>query len=58
MSIAIGQQAKLIQPVVAGDVVDTRFNREAGQLEHLLNFPDADGEIHQRWFLASDLKAV
>lgn len=58
MSIAIGQQAKLVQPQVAGEVVDTRFNKDAQQLEHLLNFTDAEGEVQQRWFLASELEAI
>lgn len=58
MPIAIGQQAKLVQPVVAGEVVDTRFNKDHNQLEHLLNFTGADGELQQRWFLASELEAI
>lgn len=56
MTIAIGQQAKLVQPVVAGEVIDTRFNKEAGKLEHLLSFVGADGEVNQRWFLETDLE--
>lgn len=58
MPIAIGQQAKLVQPVVAGEVIDTRFNKDKNELEHLLNFPDASGETQQRWFLASELEAI
>ena len=58
MSIAIGQQAKLVQPVVAGEVIDTRSNKEAGQLEHLLSFTDAAGEEQHRWFLESELEAA
>lgn len=58
MSITVGANAKLIQPTITGEVLDTRYNKEAAQLEHLLEYPDADGEVHQRWFLASELEAA
>lgn len=58
MSITIGQQAKLVQPVIAGEVVDTRFNKEEGQLEHLLSYQEADGTPQQRWFLDEKLEAA
>lgn len=58
MSIKIGQQAKLVQPVVQGEVKDTRFNKDEGQLEHLLSYIGADGEPHERWFLESELEAA
>lgn len=54
--IEVGQQARLKQPVIQGEVTDTRFNKSAGELEHLLLYPDADGEMQERWFLASDLE--
>lgn len=57
MSVSIGQKAKLIQPTVSGEVIDTRFNKGKGQLEHLLNYDGADGEPQQRWFLDSELEA-
>lgn len=58
MSIAIGQQARLKQPVVQGEVVDTNFNKTASELEHLISYTDADGELQQRWFLESQLETV
>jgi len=58
MSIKIGQHAKLVQPVVQGEVKDTRFNKDKSQLEHLLVYVGADGEQHERWFLESELEAV
>lgn len=58
MSVSVGQAAKLIQPVVQGEVTDTRYNKEAGQLEHQLEYTDAAGESHTRWFLESQLEAV
>lgn len=56
--IEVGQQARLVQPVIQGEVTDTRFNKDAKQLEHLVSFIDAEGESQQRWFLASALEAV
>lgn len=58
MSIVIGGKAKLIQPVVSGEIIDTQFNKSASQLEHLLQYTGTDGEVHQRWFLESELEAV
>lgn len=56
--INVGQQARLIQPVIQGEVIDTRFNKTAGELEHLVFYTDAEGEAQERWFLASQLEAV
>lgn len=58
MSVSVGQTAKLIQPVVQGTITDTRYNKEAGQLEHQMEYTDANGESHDRWFLDSQLEAV
>lgn len=58
MTINVGQQARLVQPVVQGEVKDTRYNHSAGELEHLVSWADAGGEQHERWFLASTLEAV
>lgn len=56
--INVGQQARLIQPVIQGEVIDTRFNKTAGELEHLVSYTDAEGEVQERWFPASQLEAV
>lgn len=56
--IEIGQQARLIQPVIQGEVKDTQFNKTASELEHLVSYTDADGEVQERWFLASQLEAA
>lgn len=58
MSLETGQRAKLIQPTIEGEVVDTQYNKDAKELEHLLSYVSADGEAHQRWFLVSQLEAV
>lgn len=56
--INIGQTARLVQPVIQGEVIDTRFNKTAGELEHLVSFADAQGDAQERWFLASQLETV
>lgn len=56
--IQVGQTARLVQPVVQGEVKDTQFNKGASELEHLIEYVDADGETHTRWFLASQLEVV
>lgn len=49
----IGNQAKLKQPVVQGLIVDTRYRKDAKQLEHLVHT-----ELGDRWFLESQLELV
>lgn len=56
--INIGQTARLVQPVIQGEVTDTRFNKDANELEHLVSYTDAEGEVQSRWFLASNLEVV
>lgn len=53
-----GQQVRLIQPVLQGEIIDTRYNKDAKELEHLVAYPDAEGETQERWFLESQLEGV
>lgn len=57
-NLNIGEQARLKQPVIEGVIDDTRFNKDAKELEHHLNYVDASGETQSRWFLASELESV
>lgn len=58
MPLKVGQQARLIQPIVAGEIKDTQFNKSASELEHLLAYETPDGVQHERWFLESSLEPV
>lgn len=58
MPLSEGQTARLKQPIIEGPVLDTRYNKDAKELEHLLSYTDAHGEPCQRWFLASQLEEV
>jgi len=57
MAIEVGQTARLIQPVVQGEILDTQYNKESKELEHLLAWNE-DGEPQQRWFSEKHLEAV
>jgi hypothetical protein len=56
MPIPVGQQARLIQPVIQGEVLDTRYNKDAAELEQLVSFTDSGGDVQERWFLESQLE--
>jgi hypothetical protein len=52
-----GTTVRLIQPVIQGQVIERRFNA-ADEVEVLVDYPGADGEPVQRWFLATQLEEV
>ncbi len=54
----IGQKARLIQPVIQGEIVDTEYDKDAKELRHLLVYEDTSGTRQQRWFLESQLEEV
>ena len=54
----IGQKARLIQPVIRGEIVDTEYDKDAKELRHLLVYEDTSGTRQQRWFLESQLEEV
>lgn len=54
----IHETMRVKQPVIEGVVVDTRYHRQAKQLEHLLRYADAEGNVCDRWFLDSQLEVV
>jgi hypothetical protein len=58
MGLEIGHAARLVQPVIEGEIVDTEYDKDAKQLRHKLNWTDGAGEAHSRWFLESQLEAV
>lgn len=51
-----GNKARLIQPVIQGEIVDTEYDKEKGCLRHLLKYTDADGVDQMRWFLETELE--
>ena len=57
-NLKIGDQARLIQPVIEGAVTDIRYNKDHECLEHLISYSDADGNDQQRWFLSKELEVA
>lgn len=54
----MGDNVRLIQPVVSGVIVDTEYDKSTEQLRHLVDYQAADGEQNQRWFLESELEVL
>lgn len=57
MALELGQQVKLVQPVIQGEIVDIQYVKENRSLEMLVEFQE-DGETQQRWFTEAQLEAV
>ncbi len=53
----VGTTARLVQPVVQGEIVARRIN-PADQIEYQLRWTDTAGEQHLRWFLETQLEEV
>jgi len=58
MGLKKGSTAQLNMPVIVGTIIKTRYDEESEQLEHLLEYKDANDVTQQRWFLESALKEV
>lgn len=54
----VGTAVKLIAPVISGVVKEIKYNNESNSLEMLVEYVDAEGETHTRWFAESQLEAV
>ena len=53
-----GQKVRLVAPIIEGSIADINYNKLTEELEYLLGYSSADGDLHQRWFSESDLEAV
>lgn len=58
MAVEIGKKARLIQPVIEGNVIDTEYDKDAKSLRHLVEYTDANGEVQTRWFTEAQLEEV
>lgn len=50
-----GSKVKQIVPIIEGTILDTQWNKQAKQPEHLVEFTSSDGDISTRWFIESEL---
>jgi len=53
----MSERKRVKQVVIEGVVVDTRYRKDAKQLEHLLQYQDGE-QVVERWFLDTQLEAV
>ena len=58
MKMKTGDEARLIQPVIQGSIVETEYDKDKEQLKHLLEYKDVDDEVKQRWFAEDELEQV
>jgi hypothetical protein len=53
-----GDTAVINPKIISGTIIDTEYDKDKNELRHLLEYVNADGEVHRRWFLESELKEV
>lgn len=53
-----GMIVKLVQPIIKGQITDTRYNKDAKSLEHLVSYTDENGQPQERWFVESQLEVA
>lgn len=53
-----GTTVRLIQPEIKGQVKERRINHATDELELLVEWTDAEGQIVQRWFDADKLEVA
>jgi hypothetical protein len=58
MSIPKGSKVDQVVEVITGTVVKTQFNESYDELEYLVEYTNAAGESHNKWFLESQIKVV
>lgn len=54
----VGNQVRLIQPVIQGQIIDTEYSKDDKSLVHLVEWTDTSGEGLRRWFKESELEIV
>ena len=53
-----GTTVRLIQPEIKGQVQERRINPATDELELLVAWTDAEGQLVQRWFEADQLEVA
>jgi uncharacterized protein YodC (DUF2158 family) len=56
-SFKVGQEVKVVSPVPQGLVSALNVSQE-GEIQYLISWVNADGEVHERWFAEDDLVEV
>ena len=58
MPIKSGATVRQVVPVITGTVVERKFSESHEEMEYLVENADADGVVHSRWFLESQIEEV
>jgi hypothetical protein len=58
MTISQGDIARIVQPVIQGEVTSVKFDENTGAKRILLSWQDTDGNPQERWFTEADLEVV
>lgn len=58
MAIKTGDTARVVAPIVQGEVTSVKFNEDTGAKRILLAFTDAEGNASERWFTEEELELV
>ena len=58
MAFKINDQVKVKAVVPAGPVQRMRMDEETGEISYLVEWTDAAGNSHQRWFTEDELMGV
>lgn len=57
MALKNGSRARLIQPVIEGEIVESKANAAGDGFDRLLEYKQGE-ETHRRWFADAELKDV
>lgn len=58
MAFRKGDTVKQVVPVITGEVVSFSVDQESGQVQYLVQWQNADGEVVQRYFTDSEIEAA
>lgn len=54
----VGNQVRVIQPIIQGSIIDTEYSKDDKCLIHLVEWSDGSGEGLRRWFKESELEVA
>lgn len=58
MTHKLGEVVQQVVPVIKGEIKERRLNESEDQLEYLVSYTGADGEVHERWFLEAEVETA
>lgn len=58
MAIRKGTMVRQVVPVIIGEVKSFQVDQESGELQYLVEWPDANGEMQSKYFSAGEVVEV